>query len=673
MHAQRGVRSCAGRAQRVLPATLVSVFLALALALIPAAQAGAAPFGAAAWGYNSFGQLGDGSTAISRVPVAVSGLTGVTAVSAGREHSLALLSGGTVMAWGNNREGQLGNGSTANSDVPVAVSGLTGVTAISAGGEHSLALLSNGTVMAWGSDEEDQLGSGVKAGTKSAVPVAVKGLSGVTAIAAGGAFSLALLSNGTVMAWGAGAEGQLGNGKKAKSASPVAVKGLSGVSAVAAGREHALALLSDGTVMSWGNNSSLQLGMEAKTKIIKEEEEEFVEEEEEPENSAVPVAVQTLSGATAVAAGAEHSMALLGGGEVVAWGGNSDGQLGRGMQGGMSSHPEPVADLSGVSAIAAGSEHSLALLSGGSVLAWGYNPDGQLGNGGNVNSAVPVAVSGLGGVAGIAGGGAHSLSFGVPPASVTGVSPGSGAQQGGTSVTITGAGLSEVTAVQFGANAAAAFTPESPTQLTATSPPGDGVVDVTVTTPTGTSAATAADRFTYVPPPAIKRLKPSKGPAAGGTTVTITGTALTGATAVAFGATSATSFTVQSATSITAVAPPGTAGPANVAVTTPSGTSAPSTHGVFKYGSPTIASVSPGSGPREGGTSVIVSGTGFAPGAGATAFTFGKATASSVSCESATSCVLVTPAAKAGTVDVVASVGKAKSKKTRPQDQFTFE
>jgi alpha-tubulin suppressor-like RCC1 family protein len=139
--------------------------VATAFALAPAATAQAASLGAAAWGYNSSGQLGNGSTTISHVPVAVSGLSGVTALSAGGEQSIALFSNGTVMAWGSNREGQLGNGSTTNSKVPVAVSGLSGVVAIAAGKEHSLALLSNGTVMAWGSDEEDQLGSGVKAGT----------------------------------------------------------------------------------------------------------------------------------------------------------------------------------------------------------------------------------------------------------------------------------------------------------------------------------------------------------------------------------------------------------------------------------------------------------------------------------------------------------------------------
>lgn len=100
--------------------------------------------------------------------------------------------------------------------MPVAVSGISTAIAIAAGQRHSVALLSNGTVMSWGSNEEGQLGSGSKA-LKSTIPVAAKALTGVTAISAGGEFTLARLSNGTVMAWGAGAEGQLGNGKKVKS------------------------------------------------------------------------------------------------------------------------------------------------------------------------------------------------------------------------------------------------------------------------------------------------------------------------------------------------------------------------------------------------------------------------------------------------------------------------
>ena len=112
------------------------------------------------WGQNTSGQLGDGGFEQSDVPVPASDLNFVTAIAAGRRHSLALLSNGTVMAWGYGGSGQLGDGEEGLSDVPVAVQGLKGVTAIAAGSNQSLALLGNGTVMAWGGNESGQLGSG---------------------------------------------------------------------------------------------------------------------------------------------------------------------------------------------------------------------------------------------------------------------------------------------------------------------------------------------------------------------------------------------------------------------------------------------------------------------------------------------------------------------------------
>jgi IPT/TIG domain len=173
--------------------------------------------------------------------------------------------------------------------------------------------------------------------------------------------------------------------------------------------------------------------------------------------------------------------------------------------------------------------------------------------------------------------------------------------------------------------------------------------------------------------PTVKKLAPKKGATSGGTSVTITGTGFSGATAVSFGGTAAASFKVDSASSITAVSPGHSSGTVDVTVTTPGGTSAIVSKDRFKYGAPSVTAVSPNAGPTAGGTAVTITGSGFALGSG-TSFNFGKAAASSVNCTSASSCTAVSPAAgKAGTVDVLAVVGTSKGKKNRPGDRFTYE
>jgi alpha-tubulin suppressor-like RCC1 family protein len=385
----------------------------------------AAPNVATSWGNNQQGQLGDGThegpekcfegRACSTAPVLVSGSSGASAVDGGLDYGLALLGSGTALGWGENEFGQLGNGTTKNSDVAVAVSGLSGATAVSAGSTHSLALLGNGSVMAWGANSHGQLGNGST--ESSDVPVAVSGLSGVTAISAGGGFSLALLSNGTVDAWGNNANGQLGNGTTESSDVPVAVSGLSGVTAISAGEGHALALLSNGTVMAWGIGFNGQLGNGG------------------TEDSDVPVKVSGLSGVSAVAAGGFHSLALLGNGTVKAWGDNASGQLGDGTSSGpeqcgtipfsCSRTPVAVSGLSGVTAIAGGGDHSLALLGRGLVLSWGSNSLGQLGVGTSTGpepcgtkscSTKPVPVmQSFALIRGISAGADYSLAVGPPP------------------------------------------------------------------------------------------------------------------------------------------------------------------------------------------------------------------------------------------------------------------
>jgi alpha-tubulin suppressor-like RCC1 family protein len=352
------------------------------------------PGTAMAWGDNTAGELGDDSLAQSDVPVPVHGLTGVVSAAAGGRQDLALLANGTVLAWGDDTFGELGNGiasSDGDSEHPIAVPGLTGVTAVAAGEADSLALLTNGTVMAWGDNRSGQLGDG---STKSSpVPVAVQGLTGVTAIAAGGEFNLALLANGTVMSWGTNGNDQLGDGKgglhQFRSDVPVPVQGLTGVISITAGGQVGAAVLANGTVMAWPAF-----------------------------NRPVPAAVPLVAGAKQIAAGFGSFVTLMPDGTVVTWAPTATGFT----------TPVKVAGLAKVTAIATSSEgcctsflgFSLALTAGGTVKAWGDDVFGELGDGSTTDSSVPVVVKSLSGATAIAAGDVQAIALTAgtsPPAS----------------------------------------------------------------------------------------------------------------------------------------------------------------------------------------------------------------------------------------------------------------
>ncbi|MGO9488109.1 MAG: IPT/TIG domain-containing protein [Solirubrobacteraceae bacterium] len=201
----------------------------------------------------------------------------------------------------------------------------------------------------------------------------------------------------------------------------------------------------------------------------------------------------------------------------------------------------------------------------------------------------------------------------------------------------------------------------------------------------GTKFAGGQQTFTVPPAPSgpvptVTKLSIKKAPAAGGSSVTMTGTNFTGATAVWFGTVRASTFTVNSDTSLTAQTPAATSGLTQVRVTTPSGgTSYVSAKARFTFEAPTITSVSPDTGPTAGGTTVTVTGTGFGFGrqnsSHITIFEFGKVYGAESRCVSSTTCTVSSPAAskgKAGTVDVTASAGGDTSKKSRPADQFIY-
>lgn len=320
------------------------------------------------WGQNSEGQLGDG-TATDRdtpVEVVVAGKT-FSDISAGWEFSLALTTDGSLYSWGRNPRGQLGDGTEVDENVPVQVSDVgKSFSTMSAGFSHSLAITTDGDLYAWGNNSSGQLGDGTTKDRSS--PVLVSEL-GFSAVSAGGRHSLALSSDGSLYAWGLNGLGQLGDGSTTRREVPVeiVVAGKT-FSAIAAGRDHSLAIATDGSIYAWGNNSNGQLGDGSTTRRI------------------VPVEIvvedRTFS---AIAAGEYHSLAIAADGSLHSWGANSYGvnsygQLGDGSRTDRSSPVLVSVPGKTFSTVSAGDEHSLATTVDGSLLSWGYNSDGQLGN-----------------------------------------------------------------------------------------------------------------------------------------------------------------------------------------------------------------------------------------------------------------------------------------------------
>lgn len=298
----------------------------------------------ACWGQNAYGELGDGTGLDATTPVDVLTISNAVDVAAGATHGCAVRATGTVACWGDNSYGKLGDGTTSARMAPVATSLLSGIVDVVAGDTHTCARTSVGQVHCWGDNSTGQLGDGTVSGTPRLVPGAAPAVNDATSLAVGAGFSCAVRASGAVWCWGGNTYGELGSGTA--------------------------------TAMPRGT----------------------------------PAAVVGISDAIAVAAGGYHACALRSTGAVVCWGENGAGQLGASTApSDRSPSPITVGSLpSTIARIAAGSAHSCASTSGGSLYCWGYNAIGQVGDGTVLNRASPVVVPPGGTVAEIELGAYHS-------------------------------------------------------------------------------------------------------------------------------------------------------------------------------------------------------------------------------------------------------------------------
>ncbi len=355
------------------------------------------------WGVNYDGKLGIGETnaPLTSVPVEVHGpgnvsyLNSVKAIMGCEEHNVAVKSDGTVWCWGWNAYAQLGDGTTNDAWTPVqtgllSVPPLTNVTKLGGRPYFTLAVKSDGTIWAWGMNQYGQMGNGTVnplSGPQVTVPVQVSSSSPGGAInnplqvSCGYSVGAALATNGTVWTWGTG---ELGNGTTGSSYVPVQVTGLTNITAISCGWKHVLALKADGTVWSWGLNADGELG------------------DGTTATRSNAVQVLNVSNIVSVSGGDGHSSALAADGTVWKWGLNDLGELGNGTTN-LVANPFPAKILvdtyghgfSNVVMTSARDYHNIAVKADGSVWCWGWNNQGQCGNGTTNDTWLPTPVSGL--------------------------------------------------------------------------------------------------------------------------------------------------------------------------------------------------------------------------------------------------------------------------------------
>ena len=347
------------------------------------------------WGRNADGELGnpaatapcpENNEACSQKPVRVAGNLAFASISAGHQYTCGITTAGAAYCWGSNAHGQLGIGGQTSSSRPARV-GIEGVTftSISAGFSHTCAVTTGGTAYCWGSNAGGMLGTGGPPGGGHTVPTLVAGRVSFRTISAGYFHTCGVARDGKTYCWGRNDQGEVGTTARTPSTTPARVAGdlVSRLVQAAPEFDYSCAVDPSGALHCWGSGCYGQLGLDSIRETCGTP---------EMPCSSTPAAVKTPAAIQTVSASFSHSCALTTAGTVLCWGDNNGGQLGNGTMGDRISTPVPVAGNLTFRAVSVGREFACAIASDGAPYCWGRNADGQLGNGSAVLSNAPTAV-----------------------------------------------------------------------------------------------------------------------------------------------------------------------------------------------------------------------------------------------------------------------------------------